>query len=741
MPPDELFITRGSNAKRPFATRSGRFAPREFKHETGSTRIDCMKAIVTVLLFTGPAFAATNGSVVLDSAGNVWRTGRDTFVVTTANAFQKTAASSVCATQQLSPFDTPTAVSCSHAYVMKQDASGNVLYATYLAGQSEDGGIAITVDARDNVYVTGYTYSPDFPVTAGVLQAKNAGPLAPQIVSGGLGPFGPVSILPGGDVFVAKFASDGTLIYSTLLGGSGSDVPAVIGADPSGNVYVAGTTTSTDFPTTSGALRRQLKAGNFFAKLNAQATSLVYSTYSDPTIQAFDVDAFGDAYLTGYSQPSSAGVGGGPYVSEIDTSTGQVVFSTFLPAVSEKITGSGAAVAVSGNRGVFLGVSPAPMPANLLVPAPPVLALGPSFFLDLSADGSRILTETDIANAQFDSMLLDAEGNAYAFGHGTGALPAGPNPLLARPCSSAGGSFVVESGLAGSIAAATYMRQGDDTAVSITAPGHVSVYRRASNTTVPLDLTLRPTMNFGCLENLASGAVGPGLAPGEIFATFGSGIGPIEGVSAAPNASGQYPTSLGGVQVLINGIPAPLLLAQAGEIHGVTPFGLPGGPPATVEVEYNGAGAPLLDAPGAGVNPGVFIVGGQGAIVNQDGTVNSPANPAKLGSIVSIYATGTGAVVSSPLGPPGSGPGVRDGYLTPLPPPYLLVEDPPEVTFAGVLANVLWAGSAPGLIAGVTQINVQLPAALPAGTNLAAVPVVVNSSGVLSEPAPVSLTQ
>src|SRR5579863_2572675 len=258
--------------------------------------------VFTSLLLVTPLFpAASNGTAAIDSAGNVWRTGRDSFIATTANAFQKTAVSSVCATQQLSPFVQPTAISCDHAYVIKQDGSGKVLYATYLGGSNKDGGLAITTDAQGNAYVTGYTYSADFPVTAGVVQTKNAGPLTPIVILDALGPFGPVKILPGGDVFVAKFASDGTLVYSTLLGGSGSDVPALIGADASGSAYAAGTTSSTNFPVTAGTLSHQVQIASFLARLSVNATALIYSTYSDPTIQAFDVDDRGDAYLTGFS--------------------------------------------------------------------------------------------------------------------------------------------------------------------------------------------------------------------------------------------------------------------------------------------------------------------------------------------------------------------------------------------------------------------------------------------------------
>src|SRR5580704_12241263 len=74
-------------------------------------------------------------------------------------------------------------------------------------------------------------------------------------------------------------------------------------------------------------------------------------------------------------------------------------------------------------------------------------------------------------------------------------------------------------------------------------------------------------------------------------------------------------------------------------------------------------------------------------ILNQDGTANTPSNPAMPGSIVSIYAADTG-----PLASP-----IADGAVTPISRPYILIESPPQVTFAGVNGNVVWAGSAPGL--------------------------------------------
>ena len=691
--------------------------------------INGLMKILTVLvgaIFAGCGWAATGSNVAIDGAGNIWSTGQSLPVALTANAFQKTQVSTVCGTQQLSPFVTATAVYCSHAFVMEQDPSGKVLYATYLGGSSEDGGIAITTDAQGNAYVTGFTYSADFPVTAGVVQRQNAGPLTPKAVLDSITPFGPIAILPGGDIFVVKFAPDGTLLYSTLLGGSGSDVPSLIGVDSSGSAYVAGTTASTDLPITADAMNKSV-SGNFLARLDAQAASLVYATYSQATIQSFDIDAQGNAFLTGSSQPS--GGSAGPYVTEVDTSDGRVAYTTFLPDLDSKYAGAGAAIAVNGAGEAWVGMSPAPITMPFLTPSPPLYPLGPSFLLRVAAAGGNVLSETDIAATQFDQVLLDGAGNVYALGHGTGALPPAPLlPLLAVPCSTAGAEFVLETDAAGALAAATYIRQGGGGPAAIGAPGQLSVYSPVTQRVTALDLRTVPAMNFGCLENLASGQIGAGVAPGEIFVLFGSNLGPANAVAGVPDESGRFPTSLSGVQVLIDGLAAPLLLVEAGEIHGVVPFGAVNG--ATTQVQYLEQSAPPLDAPGAD-NPGIFTSNGQAAVLNQDGTLNTPANPAKLGSIVSIYATGMG-----PLASP-----IQDGEITPLPPPYFLLLTPPEVTFAGVIANVVWAGAAPELIAGAMQINAQLPSSLPAGTNLAAVPVVLVLPGVASPPAPISVVE
>jgi uncharacterized protein (TIGR03437 family) len=102
-----------------------------------------------------------------------------------------------------------------------------------------------------------------------------------------------------------------------------------------------------------------------------------------------------------------------------------------------------------------------------------------------------------------------------------------------------------------------------------------------------------------------------------------------------------------------------------------------------------------------------------------------------LGSIVSVYCTGTGRLVTP----------VADGSVAPIPPPFNTTDYPNKIQFANVAGTVLWSGAAPGIIQGVTQINVQLPAALPGKTPLNAVPMTLEVDGVYSPAVSISVKQ
>jgi hypothetical protein len=169
--------------------------------------------------------------------------------------------------------------------------AGALVYSTYLGGSGADSGKSIALDAAGNAYLAGNTFSSDFPAVA-----------AFQPASGG-----------NQDAFVAKLSAAGnSLIYRTYLGGSGGtfnqpESGMGIAVDASGNVYVAGVTSSTNFPLANAmqSVHTGSSTDAFVAKLNAGGTGLVYSTYlggsSIDWANAIAVDSSGSAYLTGAS--------------------------------------------------------------------------------------------------------------------------------------------------------------------------------------------------------------------------------------------------------------------------------------------------------------------------------------------------------------------------------------------------------------------------------------------------------
>ncbi|MYL22077.1 hypothetical protein GLW04_19635, partial [Halobacillus litoralis] len=171
-------------------------------------------------------------------------------------------------------------------FVTKLNADGSTLvYSTYLGGTGFDRGSGIAVDEMGNAYVTGVTRSVGFPTTPGAFDTTYNG---------------------SNDGFVTKLNADGSiLVYSTYLGGTGSDQGSGIAVDEMGNAYVTGLTSSVDFPTTPGAFDTTYNGNEdaFMTKLNVDGSTLVYSTYLGGTSseQGFGiaVDEMGNAYVTG----------------------------------------------------------------------------------------------------------------------------------------------------------------------------------------------------------------------------------------------------------------------------------------------------------------------------------------------------------------------------------------------------------------------------------------------------------
>jgi uncharacterized protein (TIGR03437 family) len=212
------------------------------------------------------------------------------------------------------------------------------------------------------------------------------------------------------------------------------------------------------------------------------------------------------------------------------------------------------------------------------------------------------------------------------------------------------------------------------------------------------------------------------VAPGELITVFGNKIGPEGGGFASVNPnSGQFPFSLGGLQVTFNGQPAPLLYSAAGQINAVAPFEVAG--LSTVQMTINQADGKSLSTTLQVVasNPSIFSANasgtGQGAILNNaDMTGNSASNPAPRGSIIAIFVTGAG--VTTP-------PSV-DGVLTSVVSPPLVAQ-PVTVMIGRQKAEVLYQGAAPGLVAGVSQIDVRIPSDITPGPSVPVTMVVDNA--------------
>jgi uncharacterized protein (TIGR03437 family) len=233
------------------------------------------------------------------------------------------------------------------------------------------------------------------------------------------------------------------------------------------------------------------------------------------------------------------------------------------------------------------------------------------------------------------------------------------------------------------------------------APDGESVEVSGVNGTISVQPGERTVLGSNSVLNAAS-LQGAGVAPGEVVTLFGSGF--------RPNSTGR----ISDTSVSFNDIPSPLLHAAPTQINAVVPYAVTG---STVQIQVSYLNQKLgeVTVPVLTAAPGIFSANGtgvgQGAILNQDSTVNSPLHPAARGSIVMIYGTGAG-----PMHPP-----LQDGQIAPVSPLSSLISTV-SVTIGGINAPVIYAGSAPGLVTGIFQINCKVPEGVSSGLSI---PIVV----------------
>jgi uncharacterized protein (TIGR03437 family) len=248
--------------------------------------------------------------------------------------------------------------------------------------------------------------------------------------------------------------------------------------------------------------------------------------------------------------------------------------------------------------------------------------------------------------------------------------------------------------------------------------GTITVVNLTSNsvvTTIVLPVGAQPSQNslsyapagstIGSVAATVNGASFASTAPvavGSLVSLFGSNIGPA---TAAGAANLPLPTTLGGYQVKIGGIFAPLLYVSGGQINCQVPFELAGQTSAQIVVSNSNATSSPSTVNLSSSAPGIFVgTGTQGAVLNQDYSANSAANPAARGSVVQIFATGQGVVSNQPA----------DGAGAPSSPNLATTAATPVVVIGGFPATVQFSGLAQGFV-GLWQVNATVPSTVTPG--------------------------
>lgn len=368
--------------------------------------------ILAYSTYLGGTSGESGEAIAVDAAGHAFVTGRtgSADFPTTSSAFQ------------------PNRRGGSDVFVTKFFGDGSALvYSTYLGGSESEIGTGITVDAASNAYLTGITYSSDFPTLNAAQPASGGGP----------------------DAFVTKLNPAGSaLIFSTYLGGNRNENinGGGIAIDAAANVYVTGETASNNFPTTLGAVQTTYGGGlsdAFAAKLDATGSNINYSTFLGGNNSDFggtDVatDADGNAYVCGYTQSANfrttpgafqTTFGGGSvdaFIAKLNPSGSAFVYSTYLGGLGSEIA-FGIALDASNQAYVTGGTGSANFPTTpgafqrtygggfLDMYVTKLNSAGSALIYSTYIGGSGNLVNGDLAR----SIAIDSAGNAHVAGETT----------------------------------------------------------------------------------------------------------------------------------------------------------------------------------------------------------------------------------------------------------------------------------------------------------------------------------
>jgi uncharacterized protein (TIGR03437 family) len=597
-----------------------------------------------------------------------------------------------------------TRVACPDALIVKFAANGELLFVTWLTGAVEDRVLDLKLRRDGALVALGNTASADFPVSSSAIQRQNAGPIGPKPR---------LSLAEYGDLFLARVDPlSGRLLYSTFWGGSTHG--------ESGRLALAGDRVVAMVFGLDKAITNTIGSWVDFAqclpdgrcnrtglvRFNAAITQVEAATYFPAGVQVSAMEALPDgtvlvagsvlkndasaaaAATAGAYQTELRGDADG-YLVRLDVEMRRPLFATYYGAEFGDLF---SLLQVDGGGNVLLlGYEFASNRQS-------------AFLVEVASDGRSLRRRFAQPGWQPNVLLRTRNGQVYVGGASDFVTTEGVvgDALLSSPCVD--GAGIIRG--YGEGTAVTFRSYLPGTSVGVGAMLEVSgeeiLLLKGDRFEWDRFRPGAPTQaSLGCVAGGASLRSRVGISPGQIVSLFGSKFGPEVGRAAGLTSELKLPLELDGVRVKVNGVAAPLLYVQASQINAVVPYeGVTPGETATVEVEYQGqvvrrsetvvfTSVELFTLDGSGK--------GQAAAFNEDGSLNSASNPAAAGSIVVLYGTGIGVTA-----PPSVTGGIAGApFARPIGPVVGIVDRQ--------LAEMHYAGAAPGLVNGAAQFNLRIP--------------------------------
>ncbi|MDX2150663.1 MAG: SBBP repeat-containing protein [Bryobacteraceae bacterium] len=541
---------------------------------------------------------------------------------------------------------------------------------------------------------------------------------------------------PGGgfDVFVTKLSRDDLrVVYTVRAGGSGDDFVRGLAVDDAGEVYLVGATTSADFLWNRAT---QSEAPSYVLRLNGQGVVWVREVASGFTPTAIAVER-GEVYLAGRSE--GGGERGSQFLGKLRADGGGfesvTLYGTEGAAVIDlRARRGGGFLVTSGSSFAAAGPGGAAVEFESPVEGMP---LGGTTYGDASGE-YRVLLTRDVGEGRevwvrrygprgealpstplpdlpwrIEAAFTGAQGDLLILASTESLGMATKNPVQGCVPGAQTNQALALVGADGTTRLSSFIHFSARGVVYSPVDGRYYAVGWQSNGSWLGVVRVNPAaaperaVAASCLAHGATFASTP-VSPGALMTLFGSGMGPRDG-AVFELQEGRVPLEVAGTKVTVDGIAAPLLYAGERQVNFITPWGTPpDGRPVEVCVEVRGERG-CLQAATAAEAPGAFWRGRGSAALNEDGTVNSSENPARRGSVVAVFLTGGGML---------SG-GVLDGGVAEAARHTSIVTAqyvPPAGTCGPVTGcattpvEVLYAGSAPGLVWGVTQVNLRVPA-------------------------------